>query len=160
MKYCNKLMIFYLFLLFGYGIDTFGYTYTISNMTGRDVKVLLYWDLGRLTNRSALIAAYDTRKLSFGGWEAGLCLTKIMVWMQDSTGKWWGPEEAKMVILKDKGRFKDIKESGLVGNLVIGAIELFGFSLCQSRDFILVRLLVDDRGRISKKMYAITDIDI
>ena len=55
MKYLNKLMVFCLSMLFGYGVDTFGYTYTITNMSGRDIRVQLY-------RRSKLIKSGSKRK--------------------------------------------------------------------------------------------------
>ncbi len=96
MKYFNKLMVFFLFLLFSYGIDTFGYTYKIHNQTGEDVRVRLYYLFGQLTNHSHLIKAGGMDKLKFGGGEAGLCLTKIMVKQRRLNGSWGRAKKAQI----------------------------------------------------------------
>ena len=161
MKYRNKLMVFFLSLLFSYGIDTFGYTYTITNMTGRDVMVRLDYAFGTLNKQADLVEKYDTREFLFGGWKAGLCLTKIMVsikklgkWEEEWEQEWEEEKEAKVGIIEDADRFKELKESGLIGKLLTEGIKLFGLSKCKSRHFVLVR------DRASKEVYAITDIDI
>ncbi len=84
MKYSNKTMIFFLFMLASFGVDVSAYTYTIANFTGRDVTVQLHQalsfvDKGKLTKKDVLIEAYDTKVLSFGKGQALLCLTKIWV---------------------------------------------------------------------------------
>ncbi len=62
MKYLNKTMIFFLFMLFGYGVDTLSIaatsTYTVANMTGEDLGVTLH--IGRY-KRGGWIKSYDTR---------------------------------------------------------------------------------------------------
>ena len=118
MKYNGKLMVFFLFMLFSYGSDIFGYTFTITNMTGRDVKVELRWVLGKLNKKGKndnFIKKYDTYKFRLGGWETGLCLTKIMVSIQDSTGKWKKAKEAKIRVAKSEDRFQQLKKSGFIG---------------------------------------------
>ena len=96
MKHINKLMVFFVFMLFGYGVDALAYTYKITNQTGRDVKIRLYWLVGELTNDAVFIRSRGTHKFVVRGWSSGLCLTKIMVWTRDSSGKWWGPAKAKI----------------------------------------------------------------
>ena len=153
MKCLNKLMVFFLSLLFSYGIDTFGYTYTITNMTGRKVKVQLDWAWGELTNGGAIIGSYDTRTLHFGGWDAGLCLTEIWV-SRKRFGKWEKARETIMGTVKGEDRFEELKKSGFIGKFVAKGIRLFGLNMCQSRYFVLVR------DWMSGKTYAITSIDI
>lgn len=89
MKYFNKLMVFFLFLLFNYGVDTFAYTYTIFNETYEDLKVQLYSTFGKLGHPRIIKSAGD-RKFSFKFPDSrfGVCLTKIVVSTKDSTGKW------------------------------------------------------------------------
>ena len=103
MKYFNKLMVFFLFILFSYGVDIFAYKYKITNQTDRDVKVRLHYAFGTLNNRPTLIKTGNHRVFNFGGWEAGLCLNKITVSTQDSAGKWGKPKKAKMRLITDKG---------------------------------------------------------
>jgi len=153
MKYFNKLIVFFLFILFGYGIETFGYTFTIVNMTGKDVKVRLKWAWGELTNKAHLIKPSSTSKLSFTGIEAFLCLTKIMVSIKKS-GKWEKAREAKMGIVKSEDRFQDLKKDGLLGKVVAEGLKFLGLSMCQSRYFVLVY------DWMSGKIYAITTIDL
>ena len=74
MKYFNKPKVFFLFVLFSYGVDTFAYTFRIANETGRDVKVLLKYAFGRLNDYPNLIRAGAKRTFSFGEWESGRTL--------------------------------------------------------------------------------------
>ncbi len=79
MKCLNKIMIFFLFMLFSYGVDISAYTYTISNLTGRDVKIELRWMNGKLNEEAELIRPYGIHKFSFKGTKGSKCLYKIMV---------------------------------------------------------------------------------
>jgi len=77
MKYFNKLMVFFLFMLFGYGVDTFAPTYTIFNMTGKNIEVKPYF-FSETTGKGGigeaqLIRSNDTYRFS----EPDTCLTKI-----------------------------------------------------------------------------------
>jgi len=154
MKCLNKLMVFFLFMLFSYGVNTFSYTYTVANMTGEDVKVGLYYELGKL-GKTKVIEAYDTHKFKFpiGTWEAGFCLSKIMVSIK-KIGKWGKAQKAKIGIVKDENRFEELKKSGLIGKIVEKGIKFIGLNRCQNRFFILTL------DQASKKMYAFTSIDI
>jgi len=153
MKHLDKLMVFSLFMLFSYGVDTFAYTYSLANMTGKEVKVRLYYVFGELTNKNELIRSHDTRRFRFGGLKIGLCLTKVMISIKKS-GKWEKAREAEMGIIKEEDRFEDLKKSGLIGKAEAGGIKLLGLSMCKSRHFILI---IDE---VSKKPYAITSMDI
>ncbi len=97
MRFFNKLMVFFLFLLFSYGVDTFGYTYTIANKTGGDVHVRLYYAFGQLTNHSYSIKENSTDTLKFGGGKAGLCQSQVMVRQKRLNGSWGREKKAKIV---------------------------------------------------------------
>jgi len=88
MKYFNKLMVFFLFVLFSYGVDTFAYKYTIYNETLEDLRVQLYSVLGKL-GHSHSIKSGDRRKFSytFPDSRFGVCLTKIKVAKREQ-GEW------------------------------------------------------------------------
>ena len=90
MKYYNKLMVFFLFLLFSYGVDTFSHTYTIFNETYKDWKVQLYYTFfgPRKLGHARIIKSAGEFRFSFTDIRVGLCLTKIVVWEKDSAGKW------------------------------------------------------------------------
>jgi len=131
-RYFNRTMVFFLFVLFGYGIDIFAYTYKITNRTGRDVKVGLYYAFGQLTNHAHLIKPDGTSKLKFGGWEGGLCLTKIMVWAKDSAGKWGKGKKAEIVGYKSMA---PVGEG--VWRLITVVPAIWDASLCRNRNFVL-----------------------
>ena len=182
MKCHNKLMVFFLFMLFGYGVDAFSYTYTFANMTDRDVKVRLHYAFGELTDRNEPISSYATHKFSFEGWEVGLCLTKIIVSSFDEKiGKWIElPAPMKMI---DRNSFDHTQDAirkfdeavgeigksaalaGPSGKLITTAIkglaqlvdastEIWAVSLCRSRDFIFV--LDHDQTIRMDRIYALT----
>ena len=78
MSHFNKPMVLFLFTLFGYGVNTFAYTYTIFNMTHEHITVQLHlysYKRGKLVKQSQLINRYGTHKFSF--LEPDLCLTGI-----------------------------------------------------------------------------------
>ena len=136
MKYFNKLMVFFVLMLFGYGVDTFTYDYKITNQTGGDVKVQLYGLFGKLNRQAELIesgstfkfdgesdrARCRTKKLksekkecldklkSERARKAGLCLAKIGVWTKNSAGKW----RAKVTLLCRSGNYVLKKVSGKI----------------------------------------------
>jgi len=185
MKYLNKLMVFFLFMLFSYGVDTSAYTYSFANMSGRDVRMELHWVFGKLDKKGKndkLIKKYETHKFHLGGWETGLCLTKIIALSYDPEKKHLIelPVPIKIVDRKSFDRTKTaigqfnkaVKEIGkgaaLVGpkgKILSGVIsgvadlasilpEIWAVSLCRSRDFILV-LDYDELLKIDK-IYALT----
>ena len=90
MKYLNKIMVFFLFLLFGYGVDTFAYIYRITNKTDKVLKVQLYYTFfgTRKLGHPRRIEPNGLHRFVFTGIKSGLCLTKIMVWIKDSAGEW------------------------------------------------------------------------
>ena len=79
MKYLNKTMVFFLFMLVSFGVDISAYTYRFANMTDRTVKVRLRYLFGDLNKKDKKIKAYDQAKLSFGGLKIGACLQEIVV---------------------------------------------------------------------------------
>jgi len=89
MKYFNKLMVFFLFVLFSYGVDTFAYTYKIYNETYMALKVQLYSVFEKL-GHPRIISSGDKRRFSFTFPDSrfGLCLTKMVVSIKNSAGKW------------------------------------------------------------------------
>ena len=101
MKYFNKLIVFLVLVLLSYGVDTFAYTYKISNQTGRDVKIQLRYAFGRLNEKVIFIRSRGIHTLVFRGWSSGLCLTKIMVSTKKS-GKWEKLKKAEIRIKKPK----------------------------------------------------------
>jgi len=181
MKYLNKLMVFFLFMLFSYGIDTSAYTYTITNLTGKDVKVDLHYLFGKLAKNKPILP-YDTRKFRFGGWKIGLCLTKIIAKSFDRQKNRWITLPVPIKII-DAQLFNDTKNvigklnaavrnigkvaalAGPEGKAIISAIngltevvdsatEMWSISLCRGRDFVLV----EDYDPLFKmnKIYALT----
>ena len=89
MRYFNKLMVFFVLMLFGYGVDTFGYTYRITNKTGGDVKVQLRYAFGKL-GYARIIESGGKHKFSFTFPDSrfGFCLDGIKVSTKDSAGEW------------------------------------------------------------------------
>jgi len=111
MKYFNKWMVFFLFVLIGYGVDTFTYTYKIYNGTDKDVKVQLRWTSGNL-GKEKVIRAGSRHTFHIGGWEIGLCLYKIMVRQKRLKGSWGRAKKA---------RIRSVRESDLkVALLALG----------------------------------------
>ncbi len=76
MKYLNKTMVFFLFMLVSFGVDISAYTYRFANMTDRTVKVKLRYFFGDLNEKDKQINAYDQAKLSFRNLN---CLQEIVV---------------------------------------------------------------------------------
>ncbi len=123
MKYFNKLMVFFLFLLFNYGADIFAYTYKIANMTGEDVQVRFYWSSwSELTNHPHLIKAGSTDTLRFGGSKALLCLTRIMVNQKRLNGSWGRAKKAKIGSIKKK----DLRDILIASAATAGGIAVAG----------------------------------
>ncbi len=88
MKCFNKLMVFFLFLLFSYGADTFTYVYNVYNeVEGKVLKVQLYSALGTLGHPRS-IKSGEKFRFNFRGSRRGVCLTAMRVWEKDSAGKW------------------------------------------------------------------------
>jgi len=181
MKYRNKLMVFFLFMLFSYGADTSAYTFSFANMTGRDVKVKLHYVFGGL-GKAKEIEAYDTHKFRFIKEKSILCLSKIIAKSFDEDkGKFIElPVPVKFIdreffdITKDAiEKFNEgVREIGKVALLagkegiaikaVIdgltqvanAAVAMHAISFCRSRDFILI-LDYDEMFKIDK-IYALT----
>ena len=121
MKCFNKLMVFFVFMLFGYGVDTLAWAYEITNQTGGDVKVQLYWSFGKLNEQADLIEAGAMRRFSFASRSTHvLCLTQIMASTKKS-GKW--------------GRQKEVKVENRSGKII--SISTGG---CGNKAFILKRV--------------------
>ena len=167
MKYLNKLMVFFLFMLFSYGVDTFAYTYSIANMTGRGVNVQLHWVKDTLNRKGGTwVNAFDTRKFNFGGWQVGLCLNKIIAKSFDEQKDHWIELPVPIKII-DRQLFDDTKDiigrftnavkeigkvvalAGAAGKAVATAVqalpelvssvqEIWSISFCRGRDFILI----------------------
>ncbi len=180
MKYLNKLMVFCLSMLFGYGVDTFGYTYTIANMTDRDVNVQLHRIGGTLNKESgSWVGAYRTRKLHFGN---AYCLSKIIAKSLDTNiGK--DIELPVPIKIIDRQLFDATKDvigkfteavkavgkvaalAGPAGKAIATAIQglpelvssigdIWKISFCRSRDFIFI-LDYDPVVKIDR-IYALT----
>ncbi len=148
MKYSNKLIVFFLFLLFNHGADTFAYTYKIYNGTGGDVHVRLYYVFGQLTNYSHLIKANSTDTLRFGRGEAGLCLSKVMVRQKRLNGSWGRAKKAKIGSIKAKELRNVLIALAVIGVAATGVVPVasWGYgiyygirgSMCRNRDFTLI----------------------
>jgi len=135
MKHFNKLMAFFAFMLFSYGVDTLAYTFTFVNKTGRDVKVQLYSAFGKLNKNPSFIKSGGTHSLKFTGWSSGLCLTKVTV-STESSGKWGKQKEAKKKFFRRNGT--EIT-GGSLADLYSGAVP-GGWSIvsmCKNKKFIL-----------------------
>ena len=88
MKCFNKLIVFFLFVLSSYGIDTFAYVYNVYNETYKVLKVQLYSAFGKLGHPRAIKSGYKF-SFNFGGTRKGVCLTAMKVWIKGSTtGNW------------------------------------------------------------------------
>ncbi len=87
MKYFNKFMVFFLFLLSSYGIDTFAYRYSVYNGTGKVLKVQLYSFFGKLGHARA-IKSGEKFRFNFTDKRLGFCLTAIKIWEKGSVKKW------------------------------------------------------------------------
>ena len=133
MKYFNKLMVFFVFMLFGYGVDTFAYTYKITNKTNRDVKVQLYSTFGKL-GHPRIIKSGSKHKFSFIFPDSrfGFCLYEIMVSTKDSAGKWGKGKKAEIV------GYKSMASVGRgVWRLITVVPAIWDVSLCRNRNFVL-----------------------
>jgi len=78
MKYLNKPMVFFLFMLFGYGVDTFT-KFKIYNKTSKNLRVRLYYRNNQLGNLK-VIKIGGVSEFTFLGKQASLCPTKVMVY--------------------------------------------------------------------------------
>ena len=76
MKYLNKLMGFFVFMLFSYGVDTFAFSYKISNQTGGNVQIQLYAVYG---GRDKKIGANFIKSGGSQKFVSSYCLSRIMV---------------------------------------------------------------------------------
>lgn len=133
----KKIVLFSLIMLFNYGNNALSYTFYITNLTGEDVKVQLYWAGGQLNKKAgaASIKVYDTQRFSFKGWEIGLCLIKIKVLTKKSGT--WIPQTALIQKVQDE-QFKEVKEAGFFGDIFAEGLKLWELTGCGNRDFILV----------------------
>ncbi len=180
MKHFNKIMIFFLFILASFGRDISAYRYTITNLTGTDVKIQLF----PFQKEFKLIHAYDTKVFSPKGIETIACLTKIMVSpFNEELNRWLGETKADIKAIneeqfnKTKSAIKEFTSSiktmgeaatikgpkgvavkkiidGLA-DMAVGATALYGVSLCRNRDFLLVLdqiFLADGRAATIKKV--------
>jgi len=126
MKYFNKLMVFFVLMLFGYGVDTFAYTYKITNKTGKNVKVQLHSVFGKL-GHPRIIGSGSKHKFSFTDIRFGLCLDGITVSTKES-GKWGKPKTVSVRVKTGFGYYKINMSAGLcyganfVLEMVSGAI--------------------------------------
>lgn len=150
----KKMMLLLLAMLLSYGNNALSYTFHITNLTGQDVKVGLYYFAlffdGKLNKKDKLIKAYDMRKFSwkFGSLEAGLCLSKIEVSTKKS-GKWVKKKKAKIQFVSEE-RFEEIAKTPFFGSVYKEALKWWGKTGCGNRDFILI---VDPE---SKEIRALT----
>ena len=88
MKYFNKLMVFFLFVLFSYGVDTFAYVYNVYNeVKGKVLKVQLYSVFGELGHPRS-IKPGEKFRFNFRDIRRGVCLTSMKVWEKGSVKKW------------------------------------------------------------------------
>ncbi len=135
----KKIMLLSLIVLLGYGKGLFGYTFTVANMTRRDVKVQLYWSWkGALNKEPRLIKSFETHEFSwkFPNSKFGLCLTRIMV-STEQEGEWLEPKEATIQIVTDE-QLSKLVHIEVVGDIVAQALRWWGVSMCRDRDFILI----------------------
>ncbi len=102
MKYLNKTMILFLFMLTSFGRDSSAHTYTFVNMTGRDVKIQLFSHLEML-GQGKLIKAYDKAKFKIDGREVDFCLRKIFALGFDETTGEWIRKTGKIVPIRRVG---------------------------------------------------------
>jgi len=167
MKHFNKMMIFFLFMLVSFGKDISAYRYTVTNLTGQQIKVRLYYAFGALNSQYDLIEFYGTTPFSFTGGKGGLCLTKIMVsWFDTGLNRWidgmMTPMQSmtselfnttksaisafdQQVLKVGKLAAKFGEKGEIVGeviNTLAGVVEasvgLWEISLCRNRDFIII----------------------
>ncbi len=94
MKHLNKMMLLFLFILASFTRDIAAYRYTITNLTGRRVRVQLFF-----TPFSTVITTMDpfeTEVVSPEGAKVIACLTKIMVssFFDEKEKRWWGEIKA------------------------------------------------------------------
>ncbi len=164
MKYFNKMMIFFLFILASFSRDISAYRYTVTNLTGTDVKIKLF---PFQKKESVLIHAYDTKVFSPKGLKTLACLTKIMVSSFDEEMDRWLGERRAAIRAIDQEQFDQTKNaikeftasiknmgeaaafqgpkgvaiskvvSGL-SDMAVGATALYGVSLCRNRDFFII----------------------
>lgn len=167
MKYLNKTMVFFLFMLVSFGADISAYNYPVTNFTGQPIKVRLHYAFGKLNKQDDLIEFMGTNPFSFTGGKIGLCLTSIEVsWFDAELDRWVDAMTAPMQSMTSEA-FEATKNAitafdeqvvkvgklaalagetgvivsqaieGLVG-VVEGAVKLWEISLCRNRDFIII----------------------
>ena len=76
MRYLNKPTVFFVFMLFGYGVDIFAYKYKIANLTGGDVQIQL---CAVYRGQDKTIGASFIKSGSSQKFVSSYCLSRIMV---------------------------------------------------------------------------------
>lgn len=101
MEYFSRVTLFFASLLvLNCVTKTLAYTYTVTNKTGRDIKVQLYWTGGKKLNKKAQIIKKGKSypfEYPVGSGKAGLCLTKIMVAVKQN-GEWGNMKQLRKEI--------------------------------------------------------------
>lgn len=134
----NKtIILFSLITLLNCG-NALGYTFYITNLTGKDVKVRLYSAFGPLNSKDQLIKEYNTERFSWGvpTFKAGLCLLSIKV--STKIGDHWVARSAPFRIIPDD-QFRQLRLSGdILSAFVLLGYDLWELTGCGNKDFILV----------------------
>jgi len=141
----KTIILFSLITLLNCG-DALGYTFYITNLTGKDVKVRLYSAFGPLNRKDQLIKEYNTERFSWGvpTSKAGLCLLSIKV--STMRGDHWVARNAPFRIIPDD-QFRQLRLSGdILSAFVLMGYDLWELTRCGNKDFILVT--DPDSGRI------------
>ena len=120
MKYFNKLTVFFLFVLFSYGVDTFAWTYRVANETGGDVKVQLRWLGGNLEKEKTIKAGSDHTFRIKGG-KIGLCLYNIKVKQKRLNGSWGRAKKARIGAIGGKDLENAWKDLVGLGGVAVAA---------------------------------------
>ncbi len=131
MKNLKKLMVVAL-MLAGVSGKIAAYTFKITNNTGQDVKVKLFWGVGSpLNKRYDEIKRGKTRKFAwkFGSLKAGLCLSGIKV-QNKVRGRW--EKEKKVKLVRGKVDF-----SGVGGGAGAILFDIIAYK-CGNQNFDLV----------------------
>ncbi len=141
MEYFHKKMslLFLIMFLLSYGNRLLSYTYYITNLTGKEVKVQLYHAFGPLNDKPEPIESSDTHRFSWGfpSLKIGYCIHRILVSIKEA-GK-WRPLLSAPIRFVSGDQFKGITESGgFIEKIFTKGLSLWDATLCGNRDFILV----------------------
>lgn len=147
MKNIKKLMTIALLIVLSMGGKALAYTFKITNKTGDNVKIALFWGSWKsLTTKYSEIKNGQTNTFTwkFPSIKAGLCLNGIKIQKKRNSG-WQSPEKIRLVRKQVPTWGYPVAGvvTGGIGATVAGFVEA-GFE-CGNQNFDLE---VDQKGKV------------